>query len=122
MKNLSQRQSKNKMMLTLTGFFTVLALSVLFFILGYIGFHGASAINWDFITKLPKPVGETGGGIANAIVTPDVYERNRILLTSGRFLMIEGILQNQDNVISVKARRIHSLSVTAAETESHDFH
>ena len=61
-------------------------------------------------------------GIANAIVTPDVYERNRILLTSGKFLMIEGILQNQDNVISVKARRIHSLSVTAAETESHDFH
>jgi error-prone DNA polymerase len=61
-------------------------------------------------------------GIANAIVTPDVFERNRILLTGGKFLMIEGILQNQDNVISVKARRIHSLSVTAAETESHDFH
>jgi len=61
-------------------------------------------------------------GIANAIVTPDVYERNRTLLTSGKFLMIEGILQNQDKVISVKARRIHSLSVTAAETESHDFH
>jgi error-prone DNA polymerase len=61
-------------------------------------------------------------GIANAIVTPDVYERNRILLTSGRFLMIEGPLQNQDNVISVKARRVHALSVTAAETESHDFH
>jgi len=61
-------------------------------------------------------------GIANAIVTPDIYEQNRLLLTSGRFLMIEGILQNQDNVISVKARRIHSLSVTAAETESHDFH
>ena len=53
-------------------------------------------------------------GIANAIVTPDIYERNRILLTSGKFLMIEGILQNQDNVISVKARRIHTLSVTAA--------
>ena len=61
-------------------------------------------------------------GIANAIVTPDVYERNRILLTSGKFLMIEGPLQNQDNVISVKARRVHALSVTAAETESHDFH
>ena len=61
-------------------------------------------------------------GIANSIVTPDVYEQNRILLTGGKFLMIEGILQNQDNVISVKARRIHSLSVTAAETESHDFH
>jgi error-prone DNA polymerase len=61
-------------------------------------------------------------GIANAIVTPDVYERNRLLLTNGRFLLIEGTLQNQDNVISVKARRIHSLSVTEAETESHDFH
>ena len=61
-------------------------------------------------------------GIANAIVTPDIYERNRIVLTSGKFLMIEGPLQNQDNVISVKARRVHSLSVTAAETESHDFH
>src|SRR5262245_34535059 len=61
-------------------------------------------------------------GIANAIVTPDIYERNRIVLTSGKFLMIEGILQNQDNVVSVRARRIHSLSVTAAETESHDFH
>ena len=41
-------------------------------------------------------------GIANAIVTPDVYERNRTLLTSGKFLMIEGVLQNQDNVISVE--------------------
>lgn len=61
-------------------------------------------------------------GIANAIVTPDVYERNRSLVTTGKFLIIEGILQHQDNVISVKARRIHALSVTAAETESHDFH
>jgi error-prone DNA polymerase len=61
-------------------------------------------------------------GIANAIVTPDIYERNRSLLTTEKFLMIEGILQNQDNVVSVKARRIHSLSVTAAETTSHDFH
>jgi hypothetical protein len=36
--------------------------------------------------------------------------------------MVEGILQNQDNVISVKAKRIRELSVTAAETQSHDFH
>jgi hypothetical protein len=36
--------------------------------------------------------------------------------------MIEGILQNQDNVISLKTKRIHELSVTAARTESHDFH
>lgn len=61
-------------------------------------------------------------GIANAIVTPDVYEKHRTLVTSGKFLLIEGILQNQDNVISVKAKRIRPLSVTKAETRSHDFH
>jgi error-prone DNA polymerase len=61
-------------------------------------------------------------GIANAIVTPDVFERHRVLVSRGKFLMVEGILQNQDNVISVKAKRIHALSVTAAETQSHDFH
>src|SRR5882762_3341438 len=38
-------------------------------------------------------------GIANAIVAPDLLQKNRVLLISERFLMIEGILQNQDNVI-----------------------
>lgn len=61
-------------------------------------------------------------GIANAIVHPDLLQKNRILLSSGRFLMVEGILQNQDNVISVKAERVLPLSVTQAETRSHDFH
>jgi DNA polymerase III alpha subunit len=61
-------------------------------------------------------------GIANAIVHPDLVQKNRILLVSERFLMIEGILQNQDNVISVKAERVLPLTVTNAETSSHDFH
>jgi len=61
-------------------------------------------------------------GIANAIVHPDLLQSNRILLSSGRFLMVEGILQNQDNVISVKAERVLPLSVTQAEISSHDFH
>jgi error-prone DNA polymerase len=61
-------------------------------------------------------------GIANAIVTPDLLQKNRILLISERFLMIEGVLQNQDNVISVKAERVLPLSITQAETSSHDFH
>lgn len=43
-------------------------LGVLFFILGYLWVNGISAVNWDFFTKLPKPVGETGGGMANALV------------------------------------------------------
>lgn len=37
-------------------------------ILGYLLMKGIGAINWDFITQLPKPVGETGGGMGNAIV------------------------------------------------------
>jgi error-prone DNA polymerase len=61
-------------------------------------------------------------GVANAIIAPDLFHRNRLLLASERFLAIEGILQNQDNVISVKAERVQALFVTKAETISHDFH
>ena len=63
-----RRRLTNGVMLSLTAVSTVLVLSILFFILGYITYHGISALDWDFFTKLPKPVGETGGGMANAIV------------------------------------------------------
>ena len=55
-------------MLTMTGVCALVAVAVLFFILGYLVYHGGTAINWDFFTKLPTPVGESGGGMANAIV------------------------------------------------------
>ena len=55
-------------MLTLTGVCATVAVSVLFFILGYLVYRGGSSINWNFFTKLPVPVGEIGGGMANAIV------------------------------------------------------
>jgi error-prone DNA polymerase len=61
-------------------------------------------------------------GVANAIITPDLFHQNRLLLASEKFLAIEGILQNQDNVISVKAERVLPLFVTKAQTVSHDFH
>jgi len=61
-------------------------------------------------------------GIANAIITPDLFEKNRLLLVREPFLLIEGTLQHLDNVISVKAERLQSLNVTKAETSSHDFH
>jgi error-prone DNA polymerase len=61
-------------------------------------------------------------GIANAIFTPDLLQKNRVLLISERFLMIEGILQNQDNVIHIRAEKVSPLRVTRAETVSHDFH
>jgi error-prone DNA polymerase len=61
-------------------------------------------------------------GIANAIIAPDLLQKNRVLLISERFLMVEGILQNQDNVIHIRAERVAPLRVTQAETASHDFH
>ncbi|MFY9562222.1 MAG: error-prone DNA polymerase [Terriglobales bacterium] len=61
-------------------------------------------------------------GIANAIIPPDLLQKNRVLLISERFLMVEGILQNQDNVIHIRAEKVAPLRVTQAETASHDFH
>jgi error-prone DNA polymerase len=61
-------------------------------------------------------------GVANAIIMPDLFQKNRLLVTSAQFLMVEGILQNQDNVISVKAQRVMPLQVTQAVTTSHDFY
>jgi error-prone DNA polymerase len=61
-------------------------------------------------------------GVANAIIMPDLFQKNRLLVTSAQFLIVEGVLQNQDNVISVKAERVMPLRVTQAETTSHDFY
>jgi len=61
-------------------------------------------------------------GIANAIFAPDLLHKNRALLISERFLMIEGILQNKDNVIHIRAEKVLPLCVMRAETASHDFH
>lgn len=62
------RKTVNAVMLSLTGACTLVTVGVLFFILGYLAVKGASALNWAFFTQLPKPVGEAGGGMANAIV------------------------------------------------------
>ncbi len=61
-------------------------------------------------------------GIANVIVTPQMYERNQVTVTRARFLLVEGPLQNQDNVIHVKAERLTTLNDHAVEVRSHDFH
>jgi error-prone DNA polymerase len=61
-------------------------------------------------------------GIANIIIAPDMFERERIVITRSRVLFIEGPVQNQDSVIHVKARRITPLTITSADLRSHDFH
>ena len=61
-------------------------------------------------------------GIANVIVTPDLYERERLVVTRSKFLIVEGPLQNQDGVIHVKATRLTAFSDGALALRSHDFH
>ncbi len=61
-------------------------------------------------------------GIANVIVTPDIFDRNRVVLVNQPLLLIDGPLQNQDGVIHVRARRIQPLSYAMAAAASHDFH
>ena len=70
-------------------------------------------------------------GISNAIISPDVLEQNRVLILSEKFLLLEGLLQNQDGVISVKVDRVaplrkayapEAVDITDAEVRSHDFH
>jgi phosphate transport system permease protein len=63
-----RRKTVNLAMLTITGLCAFFAVSVLIFILGYLFVHGAKSLDLNFFTKLPTPVGETGGGMANAIV------------------------------------------------------
>jgi phosphate transport system permease protein len=64
----ARRRRVNALMLSLTAVCAALSAAVLFAILGYIAWKGASSLSFSFLTNLPKPVGETGGGIANAIV------------------------------------------------------
>ena len=74
------RKFVSGVMLTMTGVCAVVAVAVLFFILGYLVYHGSTAINWNFFTKLPSPPGETGGGMANAI------------LGSGKLLLLAALI------------------------------
>ena len=61
-------------------------------------------------------------GVSNIIITPQLFDKNRLVLVDHPFLLIDGMLQNQDNVVSVKARRVQPLSFKVAAAPSHDFH
>lgn len=78
--NHSRRNFVNVAAFGATAACALLVLGVLFFILGYLWAHGFSAIHLDFFTQLPKPVGESGGGMANAIVG------------SGKILLLAGLV------------------------------
>lgn len=61
-------------------------------------------------------------GIANVIVVPDLYERERLVVTRSKFLLVEGKLQNRDGVVHVKASNVAPLTDGVLELRSHDFH
>jgi phosphate transport system permease protein len=63
-----RRNFTNNVMLALTGLCTVLTVSLLFLILGFLLWNGWRSLDWNFFTKLPQAAGQTGGGMANAIV------------------------------------------------------
>lgn len=61
-------------------------------------------------------------GVSNIIITPQLFDKNRLVVVDHPFLLVEGTLQNQDNVVSVKAKRIRPLAFKVAAAPSHDFH
>lgn len=75
-----RRRSVNVVMLGMTALCAIVTVAALTFILGYLVYEGASSINLAFFTHLPKPVGETGGGMANA------------LLGTGKLLLLAAVI------------------------------
>jgi error-prone DNA polymerase len=61
-------------------------------------------------------------GTARVIISPDFYDQNRVVVLNERFVLVSGVVQNQDNIVHLKARSIQPLSISAATTPSHDFH
>ena len=61
-------------------------------------------------------------GITNAIITPQLFKEDYAIVVQQQFLLIEGKLQNQEGVVSVKAERVRPLPLGFAGIASHDFH
>src|SRR6185295_6527302 len=61
-------------------------------------------------------------GIANIIVQPDLFARDRLIIVEEPFLMVEGVLQNQDGVTSVRAEAVHGMRGLGVDFDAHDFY
>jgi len=83
----ARRQIVNRVMLTLTGVLTALALVPLFWIIGYVVYRGGQSLSLDFFTQLPRPLGMAGGGVLHAI-------EGTVVLTvlAGLFAIPPGVL------------------------------
>jgi error-prone DNA polymerase len=61
-------------------------------------------------------------GVANIIVRPDLFARDRLVIIEEPFLIVDGVLQNQEGVTSVRAEQVRGLGGTAIEFDAHDFY
>jgi error-prone DNA polymerase len=61
-------------------------------------------------------------GVANVIVRPDLFTRDRLVLVQAPFLLVDGILQNQDGVTSVRAEAVQAMPGPLAAVDAHNFH
>jgi error-prone DNA polymerase len=60
-------------------------------------------------------------GVSNVIVRPDVFDRQRAIILHQPFLMVEGVVQNQDGVLSIRADRLQGIE-GGASVDAHDFY
>ena len=60
-------------------------------------------------------------GISNIIVHPELFEKHRMMLVGTSFLLVEGTLQFQENVLSIRAREFRALPGFQMAVSSHDF-
>src|SRR6185369_10125359 len=68
MSHMRRRRLVNRVMKTLCGVCAVLSAAVLLVLLGYLLVKGIAYVNVEFLTALPRPLGEPGGGMVNAFV------------------------------------------------------
>jgi phosphate transport system permease protein len=82
-----RRKLVNRIMLTITGLLTALALIPLFWVILYVVFKGLPYLNWDFFTNLPRPLGVEGGG-----VLPSIQGTLILTLLAGFFSIPPGVM------------------------------
>jgi error-prone DNA polymerase len=61
-------------------------------------------------------------GIANIIVRPDLFSRDRLVIVEEPFLIVDGVLQSQDGVISIRAEQVHGMRGVDVDFDAHDFY
>jgi len=61
-------------------------------------------------------------GVANIIVRPDLFARDRLVIVEAPFLLVDGVLQNQDDVVSVRAEEVQGLAGVDVDFDAHDFY